>query len=187
MTERTAYVVVKNSTTTKLLSVGVAHKYSDNYKESKIWTSLDIDAVSDGLQVNYNTGFLTTGQDWWLVSWIDTNGGAWVTDPQNFRDVIDSLESAAKTVLEALEPIVAVGSAITGQEEVDLAYNAVKTVVDLSTNDESTAGFKSFILRSDDDGQTITIEIKGSPGNYTVKYSAPSGDDDDNPTKKLEA
>ncbi|PKS05649.1 hypothetical protein jhhlp_008168 [Lomentospora prolificans] len=70
MTKRTAKVVIRNNTSNPIAAVGVAHKYSDDYKNSGSWGIVQPGEVTEEtMEVEYNTGFLTTGRDWWLVTW----------------------------------------------------------------------------------------------------------------------
>jgi len=67
MTKRTAYVAIRNEKSEPLIAVGVKHKYSDNYTNDGEWAIVQPGELSgETLKVEYNTGFLTTGVDWYL-------------------------------------------------------------------------------------------------------------------------
>ena len=68
MAHQTASIEIVNNTGRTLLSVSVAHKYSDNYKNDHTWTVIRDGAATSTTQVDFNTGFLTTGKDWWVVT-----------------------------------------------------------------------------------------------------------------------
>ena len=73
MSSKKAFVRILNKTGAPMINVKIVHKYSDLYKNDKTW----IDEVPNNeytqgpLEVDYNTGFLTFGKDWWLVAWND--------------------------------------------------------------------------------------------------------------------
>ena len=93
---QTAQVTINNVGKQKLLSVKVHHIYSDVYSNELAWEAGDatIGITSFKAQsVQYNTGALTTGRDWWLVTWYDAAGDCYFTDPLNFRNIIDVVES----------------------------------------------------------------------------------------------
>lgn len=66
-THRKANVRIENKTGQRLLSISVAHKYSDNYKGTHNWEGpININAITspdNDMVVDYNTGILTTGRD----------------------------------------------------------------------------------------------------------------------------
>ena len=57
-------------------------------------------AKTSGQPVTYNTGFGTTGRDWWYVSWVYTDSSTiYYSDPNNFRGAIDFMEKASKIAI----------------------------------------------------------------------------------------
>lgn len=200
VTKRTAQVNVQNNSGRDIEIITVSHKYSDNYKNSETWLNLPNGAKTKApLVVEYNTGFGTTGRDWWRISWkFKGDPGLYVTNPNNFRREIDALESIGPGVLVAagtalgslaggatggaagtyLAPGVgttygaAAGKAVGGKA----GAAAAKAMADALMNGESTVGFKQHILRSDDEsGNTPTIiEIKADG----VTFRSPSGNSD---------
>jgi hypothetical protein len=99
--KRHGNVVVENKTGKVIEFVTVAHKYSDNYKQAKTWGNLpNGQTVKEPLVVEYNTGFGTTGRDWWVVTWKFRGENAiQLTTPNNFRGLVDALERAAINAL----------------------------------------------------------------------------------------
>eukprot|EP01053_Blabericola_migrator_P010067 Blabericola_migrator_1__10066@NODE_558_length_7604_cov_14_461059_g418_i0_p2_GENE_NODE_558_length_7604_cov_14_461059_g418_i0NODE_558_length_7604_cov_14_461059_g418_i0_p2_ORF_typecomplete_len226_score30_79PUD1_2/PF18457_1/3_7e43TraT/PF05818_12/18TraT/PF05818_12/21Sporozoite_P67/PF05642_11/12_NODE_558_length_7604_cov_14_461059_g418_i0191868 len=164
VTKRTAYVRVRNNTNKELYGVGLVHKYSDVYKETETWRTLKPGCSTPALAVNYHTGFLTTGCDWWAVSWYDTDlTEQYFTAPNNFRDIIDFMEKIAGPCISAA----AAGAAgfITAESgPAALAFAAAaaaatKVLCDQLMNSEGTNGFKRHFLESGDDGGTIELCI----------------------------
>jgi PUD1/2-like protein len=200
VTKRTAQVNVVNNSGRDIEIITVSHKYSDNYKNSETWLNLPNGAKTKApLVVEYNTGFGTTGRDWWRISWkFKGDPGLYVTNPNNFRREIDALESigpgvlvAAGTALGSLAGGAAGGAAGTYLAPgVGTTYGAAagkavggkagaaaaKAMADALMNGESTVGFKQHILRSEDEsGKTPTIiEIKADG----VTFRSPSGNSD---------
>lgn len=63
-TERTAYVVVQNLTGAPIFAVNIAHKYSNDFRDTLSWPELlQPGASTSPKPVRYITGFGTTGQD----------------------------------------------------------------------------------------------------------------------------
>ena len=118
-----------------------------------------------------------------MVSWIDTKGNMYVTDPNNLRGFVDFLEKVTGPFAKLAT--VLSGVAITDPEPFSKAAAAALAVTSAATailcNSESTSGFKSFILRSEDEGSTVRIKITDKD----VQYFAKSGDDKGNPFKKV--
>ena len=145
--ERKADVQVVNKTGRDIEFVTVAHKYSDNYKESKTWGNMANGVASkDTLEVQYHTGFGTTGQDWWLITWrYKGDPTVYMTAPKNFREIVDAVEKLAITALPAAGKFV--GSLIGGEAGGEIGGPAAKEMGSALLNSESTVGFKSHILR----------------------------------------
>lgn len=168
---QTAQVVVLNKTGRALRYVNILHKYSDNYRNTREWgVGADSPAprpseASSAMSVDYNTGFLTTGRDWWLVTWqFEGERKFYYTNPDNFRSIIDFLEAPVKALVDkALDAI--------GEEYPGLS-DAGKIIVNLAFNTESTAGLKQHILRDEDAGRVTQILINAD---NTVEWHSPSG------------
>ncbi|KAJ7534716.1 hypothetical protein O6H91_12G000900 [Diphasiastrum complanatum] len=170
-------------------SIYVSHKYSDDYKNQLVFgKGLQQGQTDDGngnQLVDYTTGFLTTGRDWWYVTWVFSDTKAiYQTDPNNFRCAIDILEGAGPAALSAAAAAIA-GVAACGLPPVAgcaasplAAAGAAVAAGSLSKallNNEKTCGFKQFILRSEDaitTGAWVTITIHA--GNK-LTFNAPSG------------
>jgi hypothetical protein len=181
-TTRTANVVVQNATGYNLEFVTVAHKYSSDYKETQTWGNLPNGQITPSpLSVRYNTGAFTTGRDWWSVAFrVKGSRTVYVTNPNNFRSLIDRAETLGTPLLNAAgqiggnaagkyiagEPGGTIGGKIGGQ--------AGQALGNALFNAESTVGFKAHTLRGEDEassrGQTV-IRIERNQ----VKFISPSG------------
>lgn len=178
MTKRTAYANVRNNTSRPLLAVGLVHKYSDDYKHRREWGVIQPGKIGgEPMKVEYNTGAFTTGRDWWLVTWYSPGMETmYYSDPNNFRDIIDWLESIAPDSISAAAGAVAgLGTSFTGPQAVAfavLAENAAKATTDKLFNAETTAGFKQHILRAEDENAVATITINDD---LTITITSNSG------------
>lgn len=177
-THRTANVAVRNQTGKGLVSVAIAHKYSDNYKNHHVWENVaEGTTTAADMQADYNTGFLTTGRDWWLVTAIDDAGRVFISNPHNFRDIIDRLETALKNILPILPPV----GTEPGMAE---AQKVITAILDQVLNHEATNGYKQHMLESDDEGHTVTITLRSLPSGGeakdAVEISSPSGSSETN-------
>lgn len=86
------------------------------------------------------------------------------TDPDNFRDVMDFLET--------IPPIVGAVAATTSAV-VALVASAAGSATSTLVSPGSTSGFKQHMLTSDDEGKVTTIILNGD---NTVKFQSVSGD-----------
>jgi hypothetical protein len=162
-THQRANIHIVNDTGERIRAVSIVHKYSDNYSNDHVWDSLEPGATSDALQVDYNTGFLTTGRDWWFVAWVSDDGRTlYYTNPQNLRGFVDVLESAASSVATL------VGSLATS-ESGGWGGPVGALIVKPFVNSQKTEGFKQHILRSEDSVTKIHL-TKGE-----VAWVSPSG------------
>jgi Up-Regulated in long-lived daf-2 len=144
VTRRTAEVVVVNHTGKTMERVFVLHKYSDNYKNRETWEHLLHNATtSRRMNVQYNTGFGTTGRDWWFVTWMDPEGKVFITNPHNFREVFDWFDRNAGRI----------GATAGGYIGGDAGRAFGRAVFEALTNEEATVGFKQHILRAEDDNR----------------------------------
>ncbi|MGR9114673.1 MAG: hypothetical protein ACU85E_02825 [Gammaproteobacteria bacterium] len=176
-THRKAKVLIENQTGQRILSVSVGHKYSNDYKNTFDWEGpIEIGKTTNaGMVVDYHTGALTTGRDWWVVSWVTEDGKTYVTNPKNLRGIIDFLEgigskisaplaSLATALSLAPEPVI---SKVTGA-----AVAVTSVVVGGFCNAESTNGFKQHILRKNDQDAPTKIILKQD----TVVFHSKSGE-----------
>lgn len=191
----TANAVVVNKTGKDIVSVSLVHKYSNEFRESKTWTKLIRNGESTPwMTVKYNTGFGTSGTDWWFVSFVHPTESPVLnySDPNNFRGVIDFFERGAIVAVPALIKGAAKGAAAicegkTGGACAPLGVAATAAAAygaeELSKrlfNSEGTAGFKQYILRSSDANRLVTItllprgkiEISSPSGKETTVYSS---------------
>ena len=177
---RTAQVRIRNNTSNDLVGVSVAHKYSDDYKDYGSWGLIRPGDVSSTITVNYTTGTFTTGRDWWLLQFA-TDKWFCHTDPKNFREVIDFLESQAPSLIGKIVGL-ATRMAMTrkGQQPppdldrlVENAEKAAESLVRLLTNGESTVGFKQHILKDADANRTTEIIVNSD---WSITFHSTSGD-----------
>ena len=190
--KKQADVVVSNKTGKTILYVTVAHKYSDEYEHQLEWPSALTDGASTSAQpVTYNTGFGTTGRDWWYVSWVYSDSGTiYYSDPTNFRGAIDLMEKVGSVAIPVGAAIAAsvVGAVCTvgtggacGPAATGAAWATGAAAAAAITSaaagellaDGGTQGFKQHILRDDDAGKTVTIELQK---NNQILITSPSGD-----------
>lgn len=175
-TKRTALATVQNSTDQPIFAVSLVHKYSDNYKNSKEWAVIKPgETAAEALTVEYNTGFGTTGRDWWLISWYNADMTVqYVSAPNNFRGIIDVLETIAPAVVggaaAAAAILVDAASASTTKAATAALVAIANKTTEKLTNDESTVGFKQHIVRSEDEGN-VTKVIIGSD----ISFNSESG------------
>ena len=163
VTHRKANVQVVNDTGARVRAVSIVHKYSNNYVNPYVWETLEPGATSSPLQVDYHTGFLTTGRDWWIVAWVSDDGGTlYYTSPHNLRNIVDMFEKVSTAIAAA------VGAVITSESG---GWGAAvgTAIVAPFVNTESTVGFKQHILRAEDQLTKIHIANSG------VTWVSPSG------------
>ncbi|PHH80945.1 hypothetical protein CDD80_5155 [Ophiocordyceps camponoti-rufipedis] len=180
-TKRTARVAILNNSPQNIKSVSLVHKYSSVYKNHAQWPEIRRQHVvneDNETVVEYNTGTFTTGKDWWLLSFYsDDLKTHYYTDPQNFRNFVDFLET--------LGPIITISiaggaagflGAIAGPAMSVVASTAAcalaKATTDQLFNSEGTVGFKQHILREGDAGLTTVIAINPD---YSVTFHSPTG------------
>jgi hypothetical protein len=179
MTDRTANAVIRNETGVDIGSVSLIHKYSDNYVDAKQWDGiLPTGSTTDpALVVRYHTGFLTTGMDWWRVTWVNADKQLCMTDPNNFQGIFNMVEGLLKDNASWAELKLLQEAPESGEGAPFLVAGAgvIKALDAFVLNNESTVGFKENMLRSDDAGQTVTVTLKADK---TVTISSPSGSSD---------
>ncbi|ORX90687.1 hypothetical protein BCR34DRAFT_501828 [Clohesyomyces aquaticus] len=182
LTKRNALVKIQNNTPDTITGVSVSHKYSDVYKNQGDWTlpiapgQLSTETMTE---VEYNTGAFTTGRDWWMVTYHRENSASvrpnevkmWYSDPENFRSIIDFLEKAAPSLIKTAINV-AKGSNPQLLPAAKAAQIVSKVMCKLMFNDESTAGFKQHILRSEDEGKVTVITINKDD---TITFKSVSG------------
>ena len=189
-TKHHAYVSIVNKSNRPISYVAVGHKYSDDFRNSFSFKGPIAPGAETILdknvdKVTYNTGIATTGRDWWVVTWCYEDGEleSYVTDPQNFRGIIDWLEFPTHWVawtidfvtggfLEELPAWLAkigleskwlaeVCESVTKAKKLKKVFIiiACATIVANATNTTKTLGFKQHILREEDSNKTTKIEI----------------------------
>lgn len=178
-TRQTCVQVINNSGEA-LNNVHVIHKYSSLYKNRARWERIELGAKTDSrdMTVRYNTGPLTTGRDWWAIIWNSADGKTfYVSDPQNFRQVVDWLERIMSTVMAAAPAPIGFVTGSAGGLMPAVAGTAAAAVIgsaisDLLFNKEDTAGFKQHILREDDECACTMITINSD---RTITFTSVSG------------
>lgn len=178
MTKRTAYANVKNNTSQPIVAVGLVHKYSDDYKNRHEWGIIQPGSSGEGtMEVHYNTGFLTTGRDWWVLTWYTPDMKTmYYSDPKNFQNILNWFESIAPDAISgAAGAIAGLGTSLSGPAAVGaatLAAAAAKATTDQLFNSEKTGGFKQHILREEDEGAVTEISINAD---FSITISSKSG------------
>jgi hypothetical protein len=181
-TVRTANVIVENARGCNIDFVTVAHMYSDNYKEAQSWRNIpNGQSTSTGMSVTYHTGLGTTGTDWWRVMFRCRGSKTiYVTNPQNFRSIIDGAEKLGPAVLTyagasgggaAGTFFGGPGGGVVGGKIGGVAGQMLGSAL---FNGTSTAGFKMHTLRGGDEasrGRPTIVKIKKSE----VCFISPSG------------
>lgn len=173
-THQKASIEIVNNWGGTLLSVSVAHKYSDEYKNDHSWENIMNGESTSSTMVDFNTGWLTTGRDWWALTWIDDKGDTYITDPMNFRGIVDFLERIGSDIAEPVAAIsawVATGSPEPTSKAIAAAVAVTSAVTKRFLNSEGTNGYKQHILREEDkNGPTKIIIKKGE-----VEFQSNSG------------
>jgi hypothetical protein len=187
-TKRQSNAIVTNATGKTIVYATIIHKYSDVYKNNQTWANLPngSNTTASPLKVNYNTGFLTTGKDWWRVQFKLAKGKMCYTDPNNFREVFDAIDKAvlanAGVAGEKLGNVLgeAAGTylagppgAVVGEQVGGPAGKAAANgIANALFNGEATIGFKQHILRTEDENRTVNITLFD---NGKARISSPSG------------
>lgn len=167
--QRKSKIYVKNNTGKTIYNVTILHKYSNNYKDKKTHKSLKPKQTSSYFNARYNTGFGTTGKDWWIVSWVEIVNNKQIrhriTNPKNGRAFIDGFEKGFKSSFN-------IGSSLMNKYAGDIyglkgqiaaaAGDVInKKLIKKTMNNSSTKGFKQHILRSEDKKMTIVLYSNG--------------------------
>jgi hypothetical protein len=187
-TQRRAKVAIVNETGRRLQFVTVVHKYSNVYSKDYTWNNVGPGRTGADMVVTYNTGIGTTGRDWWTVVWMfEGESQLYLTNPDNYRFVLDVAEQAGMIIV----PIgaAAIAGAIGGMSSAGVATGAAAAAgavagVMLSQammNTESTHGFKQHILRTRDANEVTSIYIRP---NGNVLFNSHSGDSETGSTTR---
>ena len=160
---RTTTVKVENHTGKTIETLSVIHKYSDNHREAKTWSNIrNGRSTPSKLRIRYNTGFGTSGQDWWYVAYkLKGESVVRYTNPRNGRSVIDTIERFSKR--NANWAANELGKVPTKTIKTKVAKRVAQIVIKESAkhllNNGSTAGFKKHLLRSKDQSGGVTIKL----------------------------
>ncbi|ASW04759.1 hypothetical protein [Rhizobium sp. 11515TR] len=163
VTKQITTVAIRNETGINFASIGVIHKYSDKYKQDKEWLNVANGAApSDKLLVQYHTGFLTTGRDWWKILAYAEDGRIFQTSPANFRGVWDVAEKGLNKFGWAILTASAKAAGASGGVLAPLAggVSVVTALLMVMSNSESTEGFKQFFLEEKDAPHGIEIILR---------------------------
>lgn len=167
-TTRSTTVRVQNLTGLEIESVSVVHKYSNVFKEKTDWGNLGNGKMTQRpMKIRYNTGALTTGQDWWLVTWkYKGNNSVRYTAPNNFRGIIDMVERMH------ILPFEAVNASLSKTPMLQkLAMSPTAKLAGGLMNTGSTKGFKKHLLRKSDQRNGVIITISQN----SVAFDSASG------------
>ena len=169
-----AKVGIQNNTGHRILSATLVHKYSDVYKHKHTWKDVKSGFATNSTNVRFNTGFGTTGRDWWFVTWIDDTGCAYMSNPKNLRALMDVLEKSGQYISGALIES-GIDVLVADPELIGKAIGAAAVVTGaiglVLLNSEGTAGFKQHILTGDDADHHVTIYLHTGH----IAISSPSG------------
>ncbi|KAM0247905.1 hypothetical protein ACHAQJ_009652 [Trichoderma viride] len=178
--KRTATVSIRNNTSKPLVGISLIHKYSDVYKHRKEWSAVAAGDVSnDSLRVEYNTGFFTTGRDWWFISWYSQDMKTlYYSNPQNYRGTVDAIERGASggAIVKAaslLAPIVIIAGGIVTLPAALAAVATAHSTTDALYESADTTGYKQHILREEDEDKMTEIIINED---QTITFKSQSGD-----------
>jgi hypothetical protein len=155
-------VRVKNQTSKKILTVGVSHKYSNLFKNDKTWSNISSgETAQDPFLVKYNTGFMTTGRDWWYIFIQFDDGAIYETNPSNLRGLWDKAEKLLDKYGWAVTIAALKAAGETGPgAAVAIPVAAVAAALTVISNTETTEGFKQFFLEEKDAEPGIEIIIR---------------------------
>ena len=174
-TLRTATVRIKNNSSKKILSATLSHRYSNVYRNQQSFVNILHGQISQKfLTVEYHTGFLCTGQDWWHITWLAEDGTTYVSDPNNGQCWLNYVAMAASRITSSVS---------IGRLPVSLARMAVKATVtaarfasqnDQSSNPDDFCDHKGCTLNSDDINSAFNINLYSST-NEGFQIAPPSG------------
>ncbi|NDK97907.1 hypothetical protein [Photorhabdus bodei] len=197
--QRQASVKIINNTGKEIISYAIRHHYSSVYKnpynkdeiiqpasglkllsgDSRDTAIKNINAINklkpeckskEEMLVDYNIGVATTGTDWWIIMWVEKDGGKeniYVSTPNNFRGILDYLEERVRSFNNAIPAT-------------EMIHKVGKTLVDMVFNDQKTDGYKMFTLRDEDsikykNPEYVSIVLGESNGKRIVDFIARSG------------
>lgn len=208
-TTRTATVDVVNNSGQRILpmSINVMHKYSDVFKNGYVyrdalevgqrtnptrWIRTRQDPAADdtggSAVVQYNTGFGTTGVDWWSFTWTSAPDYVLHTsDPDNGRKFFDLAEKAGPKIVAVVTTAAVIaaseGAATPAAEKAGVAASLLVGATLL--NGEATDGFKRCFLTSDDENRPVVIDLTG-PASLTIRPASSSSCDTVSTNTKLD-
>eukprot|EP01053_Blabericola_migrator_P001160 Blabericola_migrator_1__1159@NODE_129_length_13297_cov_112_007559_g114_i0_p8_GENE_NODE_129_length_13297_cov_112_007559_g114_i0NODE_129_length_13297_cov_112_007559_g114_i0_p8_ORF_typecomplete_len167_score22_42PUD1_2/PF18457_1/1_7e31_NODE_129_length_13297_cov_112_007559_g114_i0999510495 len=159
VTKRTTIACVVNRTDTPIFNVTLIHKYSSLYKDFGSWPEIAPNARSGFIPIQFHTGLLHTGTDWWVVLWRDSQGRLCKTNPNNLRWLLDSVTKEAPTLLSGAHR----------------GNKAMNDTVGYFKRTESTDGFKKYLLTDLDVTEPVFIILREG-GKVTFESAAGSAE-----------
>ena len=161
-THRHAKVRIINYTGVKIEFLTLAHIYSDVYKNAKIFSNIDSNRITNSsLIVEYHTGFLCYGTDWWWLTWTNSNNQVFTINSKSSYSCLSNDEKSASKMSSKI------------------SNRGTKLYIidkpDKSTADnQSTCGYMSYMLQNGDDGGYVNIYLYPYAENGIV-IESPSG------------
>lgn len=171
--QRRAKVVIVNDTGKDLAKITVYHKYSNEFKDEFSWENLSAGATSNphDKPVRFYTGVATTGVDWWVVVFKDKTGNEYISDPKNFRKIVDGLEIILLDSIPIISSIIVDPSGGLIKDAGEIAARAALNKEETFSKQLGVA-FKQHILRKADADTTIKIILKPHQDDGVIIQSA---------------
>jgi hypothetical protein len=161
-TTNTATVRINNQSGKKILSATLTHRYSTAFVSQQIFTNIfDGQTSVDYLTVQYNTGFLCTGSDWWHITWVAEDGTTYASNPNNGQCWLNYLGTVALKITSSYAPGIQAGLT---RLAVKLSTTTAKVVSQGNANGDPSAfcGFKGCTLESQDANSNFNINLYSS-------------------------
>ena len=166
-TLRSAKARIINRTGAKIKSLSLVHRYSDVYRNARLFSDIDRNIPTNSyLTVQYRTGFLCYGTDWWWLTWTDSNNKLHIIEPKSSTSCSSDNEV----------PLVHINNRISKRDS--LLVNPTHG----NSKDSSICGYHSYMLVNGDNDEFINIilhpyqqqgiEIVSPSGSTTVDYSS---------------
>lgn len=154
-TTRKAEVRLRNESSRNFVAVGVAHKYSNLFRHEMEWSAVAANtSAQETFTVEFNTGFLTTGRDWWYV--------VAVTDTDEIYQINPRQDDLGK------------GANVLFLDSFELIYDDIRHAMARTLKSEKMGDFKQFFLEEIDETHGITIIIRDDEVVFEGKTSSAS-------------
>lgn len=169
----------RNKTGSTVVFAAFSHKYSNEFmnfgKITFVQPNNDYSRFrdkdgGDNKTVTWNTGFGTTGADWWQLWFVKENGELCVTSPNNFRGIFDGADKIwDKMAHKAIATFDAIkggqlsgvlkqnGGKLTNEyiQKVEYIQDSIFRIIGSSST--STVGYKKHTLDSGDTGVVFEV------------------------------